>query len=871
MQEPESNSSASPTDPNRLPMSVAIVCKDNEQTLRRTLESVGELASEIVALDSGSTDGTLALLSEFGVVIHRVDWMGHVATKQAALEACSQPWILSLDSDESLDPELAASLERFLAAPSEGDGGVAGARMNRKVWYAGRFLEHTFQPEPRLRLVRREDVLAGRTKWTGLDPHDRLDVAPSAGQVVELAGDLRHDSVGTLAAFLTQQIKLGQISADAMLAMGRRPSRLKLVLSPAGQMFKQVVLKGAWRDGWRGWAAAGSAAVASLAKHALHAEAQGLATERGIDLGHPDAGNASRLSGADRSATDAGVPPITTVTTAMTQERDPSVSEEEHRQDSPSGDQAESVIETSPESGSDGSAEGSGESGDAPRKKRRRRRRKSTGSGEGEGATSMEGASDHDSAEVGGGGGKKNQPRRMRRDVDASDSEVFSQETTFGDLGLSDELMRALDECGFTKPTYIQEQLIPHAIAGRDVLGQAKTGTGKTAAFALPLLHCGEPGVPMQAIILAPTRELAIQITDEINDLGRYTKLHAVTIYGGQRIVSQIEKLAKGPEIIVGTPGRVLDMIQRGYLHFKNVRYAVLDEVDRMFDIGFRDDIRRLLRECPRDRQTIVVSATVSGEIEELARQHMTNPEKIVTTAGSLTVSMVEQFYVTVEGWDKRRLLLHLLTHEDPALTLVFCRLKRRVDEVAKFLTDNGIEAHAIHGDMSQSKRTSTMRRFQEGKLAVLVASDVAARGIDVAGISHVVNFDLPDDPEVYVHRIGRTARAGKRGIAYTFATREQGKMLSLIEDLIDTQIEQRDYPGFEHSERPSSWRDEPTGGRPLPVVTGVPVVTRNRFESDDKPKLPKNEKAREAKFPGGVVPSKLPPKRMRGRVRPGR
>ncbi len=843
-----------------LPISVAIVCKNNEATIGRTLDSVRELVSEIVALDSGSTDGTIRLLERAGARVQRIEWMGHVATKQAALEACRQPWVLSLDSDESLEPELARAIRDLLTGET---AGVAGARFNRKVWYAGRFLQHTFQPEPRLRLVRLESVKAGRSRWTGLDPHDRLDVAPSAGRVVELPGDLRHDSVGTMAAFMAQQIKLGQVSADAMLASGRSPSRTKLLMSPIGQVFKQIVLKGAWRDGWRGWAAAGSAGVASLAKHALHAEAQGLAAEGGIDLALPDAGNATRAVEADGSATVERVPPTTTATTSMTQERDPSAPAEAEHRPAPADTDHQSASEPGSR-GPEGASHADGSDG-PPKKKRRRRRRK----GKAEGGADAGGETGDDTdGDVGHDSGSK---RRTRRDVDDTDAEVFDQETTFRDMGLRDEVIRALDECGFTKPTYIQKQLIPPAILGRDVLGQAKTGTGKTAAFALPLLHNSEPGIPMQAIILAPTRELAIQITDEINDLGRYTNLNAVTIYGGQRIQNQVDKLEKGPEIIVGTPGRVLDMIDRGYLHFKNVRCAVLDEVDRMFDIGFRDDIRKLLRMCPSNRQTLVVSATVSGEIEDLARRHMTNPEKIVTSAGSLTVSLVEQHYLTVEGWDKKKLLLHLLKSEDPALTLVFCRLKRRVDEVAKYLNDHGIESHAIHGDMSQSKRTSTMRQFQDGKLAVLVASDVAARGIDVAGITHVVNFDLPDDPEVYVHRIGRTARAGRRGIAWTFATREQGKMLSQIEDLIDTQIDFLDYPDFKHSERPSSWRDEPTGFRPLPVVTGVPVVARNRFDQGDTPDVPKDESKREAKFPGGVVPSKMPAKRMKGRVRPGR
>jgi ATP-dependent RNA helicase DeaD len=504
-----------------------------------------------------------------------------------------------------------------------------------------------------------------------------------------------------------------------------------------------------------------------------------------------------------------------------------------------------------------GQPEGDGEA--QPKKKRRRRRRKGGRDGDSEGGGESEAAQ----------GEKRRAPAVHHAAADVSNVEVFEQEITFADLGLNEEILASLGEVGFLQPTYIQAQLIPPALTGRDVLGQAKTGTGKTAAFGLPLLQMCEPGVPMQTIVLAPTRELAIQITDEINDLGRHSPLTAITIYGGQRINTQVEKLQRGPEIIVGTPGRVQDMVGRGLMHFKNVRFAVLDEVDRMFDIGFREDIRRILGMCPRERQTIVVSATFNREIEDLARRYMRDPEKIVTSAGSLTASLVEQHYLSVEPWDKRRLLTHLLTHEEPALTLVFCRLKRRVDELARHLNAKGIESHPMHGDMSQSQRSSTMRRFKDGQLAVLIASDLASRGIDVDGISHVINYDLPDDPDLYVHRIGRTARAGMKGVAWSLVTSAQGKLLTQIEDLVNSEIPRMDYPDFEHRERPSDWRDEPTGGRP-PLDIPDTGPARNRFEvetpSDVVSKIKKDDLAK--KFPGGVVPTKMPPRSMGGRVR---
>lgn len=446
--------------------------------------------------------------------------------------------------------------------------------------------------------------------------------------------------------------------------------------------------------------------------------------------------------------------------------------------------------------------------------------------------------------------------------------DVFDSSQTFKDIGLRDSVLKSLDAEGFSKPTMIQAKLIPLVLAGRDVIGQAKTGTGKTAAFGLPLLHMVEKEGAFQAVVLAPTRELAIQIRDEMTKWGKHTPLKVVPVYGGQKISVQRDKLEKGPHIVVGTPGRVLDMIGRGYLRLDNVKFAVLDEVDRMFDIGFRDDIIKFLRKCPEDRQTIFVSATMSPEIEDLARRYMRDPEKVVTTSGSLTVQLVEQHYLTVAPWDKKRLLHHLLTHEEPALTLVFCRLKRTCDELARFLTKKGVETHAIHADMSQGRRNATMKEMKAGNLSVLVASDLASRGIDVQGISHVINYDLPDDPDLYVHRIGRTARLDRDGVAWSFVTPEQGKQLTMIEDLINAEIPMLEYPDFEEGEKPDNWKPEPTGGRPIAEVEGVPEA-QSRFTGPEVPPKEKiDEKTMAAKFPGGVVPSKLPPKRMGGRAR---
>ncbi|MCC6950459.1 MAG: DEAD/DEAH box helicase [Phycisphaerales bacterium] len=451
--------------------------------------------------------------------------------------------------------------------------------------------------------------------------------------------------------------------------------------------------------------------------------------------------------------------------------------------------------------------------------------------------------------------------------------EIFEETRTFADLGLRNSVMKGIDACGFKHPTITQSQFIPPIIAGRDVLGQAKTGTGKTAAFGLPLLHLLEKDTPFQALILAPTRELAIQITDEITRLSKFTPIRTMTLYGGQAVRVQAGKLERGAEIIVGTPGRVMDMLERGLLHFKNIKAVVLDEVDRMLDIGFREDIRKILDQTPPGRQTVLVSATISPEIEKLARKYLRDPEKIVVASGSLTVSMVKQYYLPVNQWDKKKLLLHLLRHEEPALTLVFCRLKRTVDELATGLTQRGIESHAIHGDMPQGKRNKTMQALRGGQLSVLICSDLAARGIDVEGVSHVINFDIPEDPEVYVHRIGRTARAGRGGVAWTFVTPEQGELLTNVENLINAEVPKLEYPDFAPSAPPEGWRGEAPGGRREGGLTlanspDAPAATppkTSRFESTLRPDLPpvEPEKVDPNKFPGGIVPTKLPPKRL--------
>ncbi|MBA4039376.1 MAG: ATP-dependent helicase [Planctomyces sp.] len=456
--------------------------------------------------------------------------------------------------------------------------------------------------------------------------------------------------------------------------------------------------------------------------------------------------------------------------------------------------------------------------------------------------------------------------------------EIFELDKPFATMGLSDGVTAGLTDMGFVHPTRIQAMLIPPVLAGRDVIGQAKTGTGKTAAFGIPILSRAHKGTPFQALVLVPTRELCIQVAHELEDMARHTGLVVTPVFGGERIDQQVARLRRGAEIVVSTPGRLMDMVGRGHLHLNNVRYAVLDEVDRMLDIGFRDDIRQILGQCPPpgQRQTVFVSATISSDVERLARSHSKDAEKVVAvTKGALTTALVRQHYLPVEPWDKRRLLAHLLTHEDPALTVIFCRTKRTVDELARYLAErHQIDAHAIHGDMYQSKRNKVIERLHKGDLSVLVASDLAARGLDVEGISHVINYDMPEDPEVYVHRIGRTARIGREGVAWSLVTPEQGDLLTQIERLINQEIPKLDYDDFKPTPPPHGRESAPRNrGQGTVAVEGVAGAAAARLAASAAPPIPAPSKAsptEHGKFPGGLVPTKLPPKRMFGKIKSG-
>ncbi len=389
---------------------------------------------------------------------------------------------------------------------------------------------------------------------------------------------------------------------------------------------------------------------------------------------------------------------------------------------------------------------------------------------------------------------------------------LMEPQTGFHALSLSPPILAALQRANYFEPTPIQAALIPEALDGRDVIGQAQTGTGKTAAFLLPFLNAwrdkNEPGP--QAIVLAPTRELVVQVAEEANKLSPSKHCRTVAIYGGQRFGKQLAELRKGCAIAVGTPGRVLDHLSRGTLTFNRVTYAVLDEADRMLDIGFRPDIERILRRCPTQRQTLLLSATLPPPVLRLAQRYMHEPININLSPEKITVETIRQSFITVDEEKKFELLLRILHREQPRQCIIFCERKRWADEVYRDLRKHTKRAAAMHGDLDQPERERIMQAFREGKIKYLVATDVVGRGIDVTNISHIINYDLPEDPENYVHRIGRTSRMGADGIAIAFVTIEQGEQLTNIEGFINKQIDEDRVEGFQAYTPRAPKTDEP-------------------------------------------------------------
>jgi ATP-dependent RNA helicase DeaD len=366
-------------------------------------------------------------------------------------------------------------------------------------------------------------------------------------------------------------------------------------------------------------------------------------------------------------------------------------------------------------------------------------------------------------------------------------------------MGLSATMLKALAHARYHTPTPIQDAFIPLALDGIDVLGQAKTGTGKTAAFGIPLIEMleGRSRGP-QGIILAPTRELVQQIVGELQRLAQGRDVAVCGIYGGEPIERQLRALARGVDLVVGTPGRVMDHMERHTLYLGDVFHVVLDEADRMLDIGFRPDIERILRKVPTPHQTLLLSATISDDIRKLSQRYMFEPVEVNLSQDEPSVETIKQYYVSVNHDRKVELLIHLLKRDRPRQCIVFTRTKRGADRLAERLRRVIPGVAAIHGDLPQTSRDRVMRGFRTGAVPVLVATDVVGRGIDVENISHVINYDIPDDPENYVHRIGRTGRMGKDGIAYLFVGPDQGEPLTLIENLINKVIPAMKVEGFE-------------------------------------------------------------------------
>jgi ATP-dependent RNA helicase DeaD len=361
----------------------------------------------------------------------------------------------------------------------------------------------------------------------------------------------------------------------------------------------------------------------------------------------------------------------------------------------------------------------------------------------------------------------------------------------FNELNISPEILKAIEDMGFEEPTPIQQRSIPFILSGRDVTGQAQTGTGKTAAFAIPVIENTSPEKCMvQSIILSPTRELTIQISEEFNRLLSYRQdIRVLPVYGGQPIERQIHELKKGVQILIGTPGRVMDHLRRGTLSLSGIKTVVLDEADQMLEMGFREDMEEILSNTPKDRQTILFSATMPKPILKISKSFQNKPEFVSISPGQLTVPSIEQKYLEVRDKDKLEVLCRLMDINSSDLSMIFCNTKKKVDELSGMLRSRGYFAEGLHGDMKQQQRDRVMSRFRSGSIDILIATDVAARGIDIDDIDIVYNFDVPQDVEYYVHRIGRTGRAGKSGASYTLVSPKEIYKLRMIKKLAKVNI----------------------------------------------------------------------------------
>jgi ATP-dependent RNA helicase DeaD len=377
---------------------------------------------------------------------------------------------------------------------------------------------------------------------------------------------------------------------------------------------------------------------------------------------------------------------------------------------------------------------------------------------------------------------------------------------SFKELGLSPQIQQALDELGFEDPTPIQDQAIPELLGGHDVIGQAQTGTGKTAAFGLPLLQYLDPdNDEVQAVVLTPTRELCIQVTQALRSYAEHLDVEIVAVFGGAPIKSQQAQLRSGAHVVVATVGRMMDLMSRRSLVLTAARYVVLDEADEMLDLGFIEDVEKILRMCPSGRQTALFSATMPPPVKRLAESYMYDPTTISITPKTLTVDAIAQAYVEVGAKEKAAKLVDLLKIEEPEQAIIFCRTKIGADRLEKTLKNKGLDVKALHGDMSQGSRDGVMIAFKDHRVRLLVATDIAARGLDIEHVTHVINYDVPASSEVYVHRIGRTGRVGRTGRAITFVTPAQREEIGRIERDVKTTIGEWETPEerLEHAPRP--------------------------------------------------------------------
>jgi ATP-dependent RNA helicase DeaD len=362
--------------------------------------------------------------------------------------------------------------------------------------------------------------------------------------------------------------------------------------------------------------------------------------------------------------------------------------------------------------------------------------------------------------------------------------------TTFKELGLSEPVLKALADVGYENPSPIQEQAIPFLLQGRDVIGQAQTGTGKTAAFGLPMVQFIDPSEQeVQALVLTPTRELCIQVTQALRTYAKHIGVDPVAVFGGAPIRDQQAFLKQGGQIVVGTPGRTLDLISRHSLMLHSCRYVVLDEADEMLDLGFLEDVEKILSFTPNGRQTALFSATMPSEIRSLADRHLYDAEVVKVKAATLTIDTVEQFFCETKPNEKLDQLVDVLRSERPDQAIIFTRTKIRTDQLYRTLRDKGMNVKALHGDMTQGARDGVMISFKDERVKILVATDVAARGLDITTVTHIVNYDVPTSPDVYVHRIGRTGRIGRKGRAITFVEPKQRRDLEAIERHANTKI----------------------------------------------------------------------------------